>query len=236
MVSRVFCIPGIVLLFAAVVVSFLASISLPFLPALDVTRVEFNNTGLVQDGMTNMRFGIWTACYYNEEGDRTCQKNGIAYETTIAATENDKEITVGKSWTRGLVIQPIATGVTVIALCLSFSSHLLVTLVTSLVAFLAAVMHLISFFVMIALFAHVKSKVNGLDIEASTKPSSGFWMVFACMLLCLLAGCTVCFGRRREKGAAAPSVLAAPTPADSALPTEKNSGFLSRFRRDKTEV
>jgi len=45
--SRVFCIPGIIFLFCAFVLSFLVSISTPFLPALDIARVHFDNRALV---------------------------------------------------------------------------------------------------------------------------------------------------------------------------------------------
>lgn len=46
--SRAFCIPGIVFLVAALVLSFLVSVSLPFLPALDIVRTNFQ--GGVQQG------------------------------------------------------------------------------------------------------------------------------------------------------------------------------------------
>ena len=45
--SRAFCIPGVFFLFFAFVLSLLASISLPFLPALDITRTHFG-AGAVQ--------------------------------------------------------------------------------------------------------------------------------------------------------------------------------------------
>lgn len=41
--SRVFCLSGVVLLGFALVLSFLVSVSLPYLPALDITRVRFGN-------------------------------------------------------------------------------------------------------------------------------------------------------------------------------------------------
>ncbi|KAJ2932002.1 hypothetical protein H1R20_g5079, partial [Candolleomyces eurysporus] len=60
--SRLFCIPGVVLLFCALVLSFLASISLPFLPALDIARVKFENGTALDNSsvpITEYRFGIW---------------------------------------------------------------------------------------------------------------------------------------------------------------------------------
>ena len=68
---------------------------------------------------------------------------------------------------------PKATGVTLIAFCLSLSHHLLVTLLASLAAFFAALLHLITFAIEIAFFARVKNVMNDLDIDAVTKPGPG---------------------------------------------------------------
>jgi hypothetical protein len=40
---RSFCIPGVVFLFCAVVLLFIVSVSLPYLTAMDIARVRFNN-------------------------------------------------------------------------------------------------------------------------------------------------------------------------------------------------
>ncbi|TEB33696.1 hypothetical protein FA13DRAFT_1729967 [Coprinellus micaceus] len=170
-----------------------------------------------------------TACSYTESESRTCLKTGFAYETTTSAPNSDNEAVIGASWTRGLVVQPLATGVTFIALLLSLSQHILVMLLASIAAALAGALHLISFFIQIALFARVKDKMNDLDIGASTKPAPGFWLVFVSLILCFLAACTVCFGRRRDQAHArtANAVSTGTLPAD----TEKSGGFFSRFRK-----
>ncbi len=93
----------------------------------------------------------------------------------------------------------IGTAVTFIAFLLSFSTHITITLVASFVAFLAALITLIAFAIDIALFALVKHAINGLDIGAKTDVAPGFWLTFASLILLLLGGCTVCFGRRRER-------------------------------------
>lgn len=55
--SRVFCIPGIFFLFCAFVLSFLASISLPFLTVFDVARVHFGEQAVASgdSGITQLR-------------------------------------------------------------------------------------------------------------------------------------------------------------------------------------
>ncbi|KAF8968778.1 hypothetical protein BDZ97DRAFT_328267 [Flammula alnicola] len=220
--SRAFCIPGIIFLFCALVLNFLVSISLPFLPALDIARTHFGTGGSVSQGalgITELRLGIWAPCAYDTKGDRTCAKSGRAYTVQITNLDGTKVATVKASWTRGLAVHPVgeplmnlmisetqvkpciisATAVTFIAFLLSFSSHITVTLIASMVSFLAALLTLIAFAIDIALFALVDHAMKGLGIGANTNTAPGFWMTFVAFILLLLAGCTVCFGRRRDR-------------------------------------
>ncbi|TFK24860.1 hypothetical protein FA15DRAFT_669063 [Coprinopsis marcescibilis] len=236
--------PGVVALLLALVASFLASISLPYLTSLDVTRVDYvpGTVDILGGESNNLRFGIWTACSYSEN-ERTCLRNGIAYVITVTTEDGARSVEIGAAWTRGLVLQPVATAATLIALCLSLASNLFVQLLASLLAFFAALVHLISFAIQIALFAYVKNKMDDLEVDARTRPGAGFWLVFASLILTLLAGCTVCFGRRSEKRKASHrfSQATVPTTTTTATPathlsteTEKpKSSFLSRFRRNK---
>ncbi|TFK97852.1 SUR7/PalI family-domain-containing protein [Pterulicium gracile] len=219
--SRVFCIPGIVFLLCALVLSFLVSISLPYLTALDIVRTTFDGSDGVK-GVREVRFGIWSHCEYDAQDDaRTCAASGVAYHVTVQGASN--EVTIGNSWTRGLAIHPVATAATFVAFLLSFSTHTTVTLVASLVSFLAALITLIAFAVDIALFAYVKNKMGDVEgVGANTRTGAGFWMTFVSFILLLLAGCTVCFGRRRDRMSTATTT--------STYDTEKR-GFMSRFRR-----
>ncbi|THV04560.1 pali-domain-containing protein [Dendrothele bispora CBS 962.96] len=222
--SRVFCIPGIIFLFCAFVLSFLVSISTPFLPALDIARVHFENQQALVFGD---QFGIWSPCSYSNEGARTCQAAGHGYSVSISNLDRDSVTTIGSSWTRGLAVHPVATAVIFIALCLSLSTHVTVTLISSLTSFLAALLTLIAFAIDIALFVFVRHETRDVaDIGANTNTAPGFWLTFVSLLLCLLAGCTVCFGRRRDRMSDA-SYPAATT----AAPEKRPGGFLGRFRR-----
>ena len=51
--------------------------------------------------------------------------------------------------------------------------------------------------------------------------SSGFWMTLVALVLLLLAGCTVCFGRRRDRMSGATTTSTYPA----------KGGIFSRFRR-----
>jgi len=217
--GRAFCIPGLCFLFAALVLSFLVSISLPYLPALDIARVHFNSQGVSSSniqGVTESRLGIWTHCEYQPNGARTCSATSHGYSVPYNA--QNVGVVIGSSWTRGLAVHPVATAVTFLAFLLAFSTHITVTLISSLMAFLAALLTLIAFAIDIALFAYLKHQTNKLPGSRRTVAGPGFWMTLVALLLLLLGGCTVCFGRRRDRMA-------------NASTTTARRGFFSRFRR-----
>jgi len=207
--GRVFHIPGIFFLFCAFVLLLLVSISLPYLTALDVVRVHFDggrssSVDTVANAITQLRFGIWADCWYSTSGDRVCATAGLAYNATIYNSDRTSSVAIGSSWTRGLAIHPVATGVALIAFLLSLSAHITSTLLASLAAFLAGLIALIAFAVDIALYAYVKHEMGKLsDVSATTDTAPAFWMTFAAMLLLWLAGGTVCLGRRRDRMAGA---------------------------------
>ncbi|KAF9239415.1 hypothetical protein BU15DRAFT_46658 [Melanogaster broomeanus] len=222
--SRVFCIPGIFFLFSAFVLLFIVSVSLPYLTAMDITRVTTDSTAISGQGaMTELRLGIWAYCYDVSNGDRVCSTTGHGYSLTITNAQNTNSITIGSSWTSGLAVHPVACAVTFIALLFSFSQHITMTLVASLVSFLAALLTLIAFAIDIALLVYFKNEMGNLGSGGQTTAGPGFWLTFVSFLLLLLAGCTVCFGRRRDR-------MSGATPSYPRL-TPK-TGFFSRFRRN----
>ncbi|KAK0201066.1 hypothetical protein DFS33DRAFT_1102559 [Desarmillaria ectypa] len=225
--SRVFCIPGIVFLFCAFVLSFLTSISLPYLTGLDIARTTVANAGRVNGlGVEQIRLGIWAECSYQTNGDRTCGDASHGYTLFIQNAAGTETVDIGSSWTRGLAVHPVAAAVTFIAFLMSFSQHVTVTLFASLTSFLAAMLTLIAFACDIALFAYLKHQVNKLnDLNPSTKPGPGFWLTFVSFILLLLAGCTVCFGRRKARLSGASS-----SPSYPMSSTKKP--FWQRFRRN----
>ncbi|THH21770.1 hypothetical protein EUX98_g8291 [Antrodiella citrinella] len=193
-----------IFLFCAFVLLFLVSISLPWLTALDFARVHFKegapSTGADGGAITELRFGIWAYCWYDTSGQRTCSPTGHAYSTTIYNDQNhDHFVTIGSSWTSGLAVHPVAAGVTFIAFLLSLSTHVTFTLISSLTAFLAATLTLVAFAIDIALFAWTKHQVHNLGGVTNTNTAPAFWMTFVSFLLLCFAGCTVCFGRRRDR-------------------------------------
>ncbi|KAH9886961.1 hypothetical protein C8Q73DRAFT_266718 [Cubamyces lactineus] len=201
---RVFHIPGVIFLLCAFVLLFLTSISLPYLTAIDIARVKFKSgspsVGPDTNAINEIRFGTWANCWYEKQGVRACSSADNAYTTTLFDAHRQDSVTIGASWTRGLAVHPVATGVTFIALLLSLSTHVTFTLLASLVSFLAALLTLIAFAIDIALYAYVKHQMGKLDgVASNTDTAPGFWMTFVAFLLLCFAGCTVCFGRRRDR-------------------------------------
>ncbi|KDQ52432.1 hypothetical protein JAAARDRAFT_61958 [Jaapia argillacea MUCL 33604] len=215
---RTFCIPGVVLLACAFVLSFLVSISVPHLRDFDIVRVS-----QVQDGQTLKQF----RASYSRRGycvGSQCEDPGHGYELLLFSLQNGSSAIIGSSWTRGLAVHPVATGFIFVALLLSLSSHVTVTLAACIVSFLAAFLTFLAFIIDIVLDAYVHhqiGKISGVgDVTVAAGPA--FWLTLVTLILLLLAGCTVCFGRRRAYGGS----------SDSFKMSEFGSGgFLSRFRR-----
>ncbi|VDC01147.1 unnamed protein product [Peniophora sp. CBMAI 1063] len=222
MSARHFCIPGLFFLFCAFVLSLIVSISLPSLPALDIARTKFSGgttqVSNVDGGVNELRFGVWAYCAY-VNGDRSCIDRGHGYSVDVSSNSHTEDITGG--WTRGLAVHPAATIVTFLALLAGCSTHITLMLLASILSFLAAIITLIAFAIDIALFVNVHNSLNNFDnLRVDTDTGPGFWITFVTLLLLLVSGCTVCFGRRRERMSGA-----------TATTYPEKPGLLSRFRR-----
>ncbi|KAG6332459.1 hypothetical protein ID866_6631 [Astraeus odoratus] len=229
--ARAFCVPAVFFLFSAFVLLFIVSVSLPYLTAMDITRVHSDGVSLYSGNntMTQLRVGIKLIsiirayCFDLPDGNRVCSSTG----NVLYNNANNNSITIGSSWTRGLAVHPVATGVSFIALLLATSQHITITLFASLVAFIAALITFIAFIIDIALLAYVRNQMenlglSGVVLDPATKLLQlGFWLTFTSLILLLLGGCTVCFGRRRDRMANATSTLSSP-----------KEGFFSRFKRN----
>ncbi|QRV73753.1 SUR7/Pali family protein [Ceratobasidium sp. AG-Ba] len=236
--ARVFCLPGIFFLVAALVLQILVSISLRYVPALDIARTHFDGAASTgsSSAVSELRLGVWSYCYRVEQsGDFACSPSKHGYTVDMQSSGGDNE-RIGASWTRGLVLHPISAAVILIALLLSLSQHLTVTLFASLMSFLAAFFVLIAFACDIALFAYLKRRASKLDnVVAHTKPGPGFWMTLASFIVLLLAGCTVCLGRRHDRrhAAGAGTGLATTSDAYATNAAAAPRPWYKRFGRNK---
>jgi len=199
--ARIFCIPGIVLLTICIVLSFLVSLSLPYLRDLDIVHV--NLVGIASSGnaqaISNVRFGIWSYCTTQaSNGDVTCIPNQVGYSASFSAAGGGG-VNITADWTRGLLLHPIATFFVLFAWLLSFSQHFTVTLIASLMSFTAAGFMLIALAIDIALFVHVRNEFASVPgVADDTSAGARLWITLAVLLLLLISGFIVCFGRRRE--------------------------------------
>lgn len=196
--------PGIFFLFSAFILSLLVSVSLPGIPTVDIARAHFTggatpHVSTNTESIEQIRFGIWGYCTYDDQtGDRTCVDSGHGY--TVHLLSVSKNITIGPGATRGLAVHPVAAGVTSIALLCSFSSHVTLVLIASLLSFLAALLTLIAFAIDLSLYVIVRDRVNNLDnVSARSVAAPGLWMTLVSLILLLLAGCAVYFGRRHSR-------------------------------------
>ncbi|KAI9448440.1 hypothetical protein H4582DRAFT_1802503 [Lactarius indigo] len=195
--------PGIFFLFSAFILSLLISISLPGLPTVDIVRTHFTggatpHVSTNTESIEQIRVPRAYCTYDDQTGDRTCVDPGHGY--TVHLLSASKNITIGPGATRGLAVHPVAAGVTFIALLCSFSSHVTLVLIASLLSFLAALLTLIAFAIDLALYVIVRDRVNNLDnISARSVAAPGFWMTLVSLILLLLAGSAVYFGRRHSR-------------------------------------
>ncbi|KAJ7851515.1 hypothetical protein B0H14DRAFT_2355224 [Mycena olivaceomarginata] len=227
--ARAFYFVGTGLLFVALVLSFLSSISLPYLPALDFARVKFSGGGISGLGsleLTQVRALVRGPCIYDGNNERTCLHTGHGYavpvETLNIETGATQEVIIGASWTRGLAIHPVATAAVAVAFGFAASKLEHGPLIASLTSFFAALMLLIAFAIDIALYVFVHHEIGKLkDVDANVNAGSAFWMTFVSLIFVLLAGCTVCFGRRKEGGSDSYPMFT----------QSSGGGFLSRFRK-----
>ncbi|KAI0944305.1 hypothetical protein AcW1_002048 [Taiwanofungus camphoratus] len=168
------------------------------------------------------QFGLWADCWYETTGTRVCGPTGYGYNVTVYNGDRVSSVSIGSSWTRGLAIHPVATGITLLALLFSFSTRVTFILLASLASFLSATLALIAFAVDIALYAYVRHEMGKLSgVKESTDTSPAFWMTFVSFLLLCFAGCTICLGRRRDRMAGAMSYT---------MPSSKGS-WRTRFRK-----
>jgi len=200
------CAPAVPILFCALVLSFLVSISVPYIIDFDAVRVIFGGTGATSTSsggpvgaVNQIRLGIWGYCSRGVANGKTdCVHNGLAYSILVDGANGVSE-TIKPSWTRGLVMSPVATGFIFLAFVLSFSEHLGLLLIASLLSFMGALCTIIWMAIDIALFLYVRNKVKKLGVTQNTNFGDGFWMSLAVLILTLVAGLLVCLGRRRER-------------------------------------
>ncbi|KAI0640987.1 hypothetical protein C8Q79DRAFT_427385 [Trametes meyenii] len=200
--ARSYHIPGIISLFCALILLFLTAVSLPYLTSLDAARVKISGgsptVGSDSRAVKEIRFGTWGTCWYMVSTDgHACSPAGVPYTTTVFNSGHKASVTIDGGFTQGLVVHPIATAITLVALALSFSRHTGFTLLASV---LAAVLAVVSFGMDMMVFAWAKHQMSLLEsVSSSTETAPGLWATIVASFLLIFASGTVCLGRRRDR-------------------------------------
>ncbi|KIM23883.1 hypothetical protein M408DRAFT_319244 [Serendipita vermifera MAFF 305830] len=183
---------GRVVLGVAFILSFLISISLPYVRFLDLVRTSYGTprtivTGTSNDQTTELRLGLWGVCSsLASSGDWKCW---MGYNSSVGGKY------IRESWVYGAEVHPLVTFVILLAWLLSFS------LKTIFVAFvftaIGCLLTFIWFAIEIAVFVHVTNQMG--NIGGSTRPGPAFWMTLVVLILAVVAGCVVYLEHRRQK-------------------------------------
>jgi hypothetical protein len=128
----------------------------------------------------------------------------ISSDLNYAGIPNEARVSnaILNGLSKGLILHPIAAGITFIALLFALSTHIIVDVLAAFVTFLAFLTTLIVFIFDIVLFVTARHRINDSLPGSPARLGNAFWMVMAAMIAQFLAMFLVCFGgfkRRRER-------------------------------------
>ncbi|KAJ7686806.1 hypothetical protein B0H17DRAFT_1071176 [Mycena rosella] len=197
---------GTFLIFAALALLIVASISAP-----TVSRISFLNVAVANG--SSVHFGSLGYCVAMEQGN-SCTPTGVGYKIAdeIAAIGINSFSSVKAAslhgLTEGLILHQIAAGITGIAFLLAVCSHRLGYLFASAVAFIAFLFSLAALIIDFITFGSVKDHVH--KNNGSAVYGNAIWMVLAATIVLFFASIATCFAcvtarrhRRSTKGTAA---------------------------------
>jgi len=194
--------PGVAFITLATILGFLVTISLPLVHTFDVVRVRFNGVGTA-NSVQSVRWGIWGWCEENSgRSDFKCHHTGLAYSITLDSPKGrgSPTATIGGSYTRGLILHPIAFVSCVVTLLLGFSEQLSLSIATVLMSCVSALVTAIALAIDIVLHMRVHHQSDDLKgTKDNTNFGPAYWMTLVQLVLLLLAGGTIYFGHRRER-------------------------------------
>ncbi|TFK24852.1 hypothetical protein FA15DRAFT_694149 [Coprinopsis marcescibilis] len=197
-------IPSNIALGIALILSLLVAISLPALPALDISRITSTKAPADRDTAAKAyHFGVWNACVWDFNDVKLCGISGAGYEFPIVKDVARLEfVMVTSAWTRGLAIHPVVTACVAIALGASVSSRNSANLLAPLISLGAAVLTTIAFAIDIAFHLRIRHIVrSSLDItnrNVDVSAGPGFWLTLVVLILCAFSGGVLIIARRRE--------------------------------------
>ncbi|KAG8938166.1 hypothetical protein FRC00_000518 [Tulasnella sp. 408] len=226
---------GAIIVLVAAILSLLVTISAPYVRAFDDVRVYFfgDAAGDAQ-AINQFRLGIWGFCQrVISDGNWVCENTGLAYSYGVQGANGNQQW-VGSSWTRGLVMSPVATGFLIITTIVAFTKHhikdvygLLIIVpppfsIAALLSWWSGLVTFIYLAINLTLYLKVRAQMRHLGTIENTDFGPGFWMSLAVLILTIVAGFILLIEHRRAR-----------TSVDNSASYRyaSNGGFFSRFRK-----
>ncbi|KAG9047187.1 hypothetical protein FS837_002830 [Tulasnella sp. UAMH 9824] len=211
---------GAIIVLVAAILSLLVTISTPYVRAFDDVRVYFfGDAAGNSDAINQFRLGIWGWCHrLISNGNWVCENTGLAYSYGVQGANGNQQW-VGSSWTRGLVMSPVATGFLVITTIVSFTKH---HIIAALLSWWSGLVTFIYLAINLTLYLKVRAQMRHLGTIENTDFGPGFWMSLAVLILTIVAGFILLIEHRRARSG-----------VDTSSPYRyaSNGGFFSRFRK-----
>ncbi|KAK7042737.1 actin cortical patch SUR7/pH-response regulator pali [Favolaschia claudopus] len=202
---------GTFLLFVAMVLLLVASISAPTVSRIDMLHVPLTNG-------SSVHFGSWGYCIMKSPEGTSCTPAHVGYKiadelaalgVTPFKPSDAKNV---NTITGGFILHPIAAGIVALAFLFSLCSHRFGFLFVTAIALVGFVVTLIAVIFDFVTFGSVRQQIR--DNGGRAYWGSGVWIVLVAGIILLFASLATCFacitGRRRsrEKFATAPPVAA----------------------------
>ncbi|KAJ7619336.1 hypothetical protein FB45DRAFT_930493 [Roridomyces roridus] len=180
---------GTFLIFSAMVLLIVASISAPTVARIDFLSIPLNNG-------SSVNFGALGFCIRDAAGN-SCTPHGVGYKIAneIAALGidpfNNAQSTSLHGLTQGFILHPIAAGVAALAFLMAAISHRIGYIFASLVAFLAFLISLVAMIIDFIAFGSVRHHVR--DNGGNASWGNAIWMVVAATIVLFFASIATCF-------------------------------------------
>jgi len=214
------------LLFIAFLLLLLVSVSVPIAKSIYLFKFIANvSSSLLHSGASgSVKFGVWGYCFSGvdvsvlgstHDSAGSCSKAhlGYTFDQTVANAlhVSGLENLISRTLTAALVLNPVACGLTFLALVISLAMHKrgtegssrFASLLTLIIASLTGLITTIVFIIDVAFVASVHNKLKK-DTSGDLQLNYGnaVWMVLGAAVaiwVSLLGACAgICFGRRRK--------------------------------------
>jgi len=221
MISPILQVPIVFIIFTALILSILTSISVPIIHVLPIAKANFSNATspvMIQTPISTrnnqplqeIRFGLWGICYYNQVRVRnsngtslngTCITGtlGDPYNGTLVDSKESPPTNLPQSLiTRGLAFEPVGTVVIFVLLLFSLfirrDTEVRVA-ISFWISVVAGILTLATLGLNTAILVKIHNELN--LVQAQTTPGTSIWLNTATAILILFAAILLFLGSRQ---------------------------------------